>query len=369
MGKHATIVRKGAMCAGAALMLALAGCGTSATTTNSGNNSTDHTVAASNNTNTSNASDSATSKPSKKPSKSITVRYSEVIRSIFYAPQYVAMAEGFFKKDGLNVQMVTSEASNTGAAALLAGSADIALVGPETSVYIYNQQGDNKLKVFYQLTNTDGTFILSHKKINHFTWSDLQGKSIISWRPGSDPEMVLSHDLAKKNVKANVVTNIGPTAMTGAFESGKGDFIQVYEPIASQLVQSGKAYYDASVGQVIGDFPETAFEATAGYIKSHPQVIQGWSNAVYEATKWIDNHSATQVAKAIAPYFAGTSIPLIAKSIQRYQSLHAWTTPVLSQNALNTLQSVLIESGTEKASQKVSYSDVVDSTFAKNAIK
>jgi NitT/TauT family transport system substrate-binding protein len=315
-------------------------------------------------------SSAGTSSASTSVSKPLTtVRYSEVIRSVFYAPAYVAMSEGFFKQEGLNVQMVTSEGSNTGAAALLSGSADIALVGPETAVYIYNQHGSTTLKTFYQLTNTDGSFLLSKQKYSHFSWSDLQGKSVIGWRPGSDPQMVLNSVLKKEGVTADVNTNIAATAMVGAFESGKGDFIQAYEPTASQLVDSGKAYYDTSVGQAIGNYPETAFEATSGYIKAHPEVIQAWTDAVYKATQWMNSHSATDVAKSISSYFSGTSVTALAKSISQYEQLGAWSTPVLSQEEFNTLQDVLIQNGTGKASQKVSYSDVVDPSFAEKAVK
>ncbi|WP_249226764.1 ABC transporter substrate-binding protein [Alicyclobacillus mengziensis] len=360
MQMNAKTMRRGGAALGALLMLSLAGCGTVNSTTGSTG------TPASPGTNTATGNSSSGSGSSSQP---ITVRYSEVIRSVFYAPAYVAMSEGFFKQHGLNVQMVTSEGSNTGAAALLSGSADIALVGPETSVYIYNQHGSQTLKVFDQLTNTDGSFILSKNKMNNFTWKDLQGQSIISWRPGSSPQMVLNYDLKKKGVQANVITNIGPSAMVGAFESGKANFIQVYEPVASQLIQSGKAYYDASVGQAIGTYPETAFEATSSYIKSHPQVIQDWTDAIYQATQYIDTHSANQVATAIAPYFTGTPTSLIASSIQRYQKLHAWDGQILTKSAFNTLQQVLIQNGTEKANQKVNYSDVIDPSFAQNVKK
>ena len=362
MQNAAKTMRRGGAVVGALLMLSLAGCGTvNSTAPSSGSGAPSGTGA-----NTTTGSGSAGSGTSSQP---VTVRYSEVIRSVFYAPAYVAMSEGFFKQSGLNVQMVTSEGSNTGAAALLSGSADIALVGPETSVYIYNQHGSQTVKVFDQLTNTDCSFILSKTKMNNFTWKDLQGQSIISWRPGSSPQMVLNYDLKQKGVQANVITNIGPAAMVGAFESGKANFIQVYEPVASQLIQSGKAYYDASVGQAIGTYPETGFEATSSYIQSHPQVIQDWTDAIYQATKYIDTHTANQVASAIAPYFTGTSPSLLASSIQRYQKLHAWNGQILTQSAFNTLQQVLIQNGTEKASQKVNYSDVIDPSFAQKVKK
>ena len=124
--------------------------------------------------------------------KLTTVKFSEVIRSIFYAPHYVAMSKGFFEEQGLNVDMNTAQGSDKGAAALIAGTADISMVGPETSIYIYNQKGDKILKVFHQLTSRDGSFLLSREKLDDFKWSDVQGKTIIGWRPGSAPQMVMN---------------------------------------------------------------------------------------------------------------------------------------------------------------------------------
>lgn len=299
-----------------------------------------------------------------------TVRFSEVLRSIFYAPHYVAMEKGFFKEEGIQVDMVTSQGSDKGTAALLAGTADISLVGPETSIYVFNQQGDKTVKVFYQLTGTDGSFLLSRKKIDNFKWSDLSGKSVVGWRPGSAPQMVLDHVLKKNNIaNAEVITNIASPAMVGAFDSGKGDYIQVYEPIASMLQQSGK-YLVVSMGEAIGPFPETSYEATTDYIKKHPDVVQSWINAVYKATQWINSHSPDEAAAVIAPYFEGTSKDLIATSIERYKKLDTWpSNPVMTKEQLDILQNVLMEAGTLKAEQKVKYEDVVDATFAEKAGK
>ncbi|WP_245533998.1 ABC transporter substrate-binding protein [Effusibacillus pohliae] len=316
---------------------------------------------------TSNMQDSSKTDPSKNIQ---TVRFSEVIRSLFYAPHYVAIEKGFFKEEGIQVDMVTSQGSDKGTAALLAGTADISLVGPETSIYVFNQNGEKKVKVFYQLTGTDGSFLLSRKKIDNFKWSDVSGKSVVGWRPGSAPQMVLANVLKKNNVNAEVITNIAAPAMVGAFESGKGDFIQVFEPVASMLEQSGKAYLVASMGEAMGTFPETSYVATTDYIAKHPDVIQAWTNAVYKATQWINSHSSDEAAAVIAPYFEGSSKELIAKSIERYKKLNTWpATPVMTKDQLNILQNVLIESGTLKPEQKVKYEDVVDTTFAEKAGK
>lgn len=303
--------------------------------------------------------------------KGPTVRFSEVIHSIFYAPHYVAMAKGFFKGEGINVDMVTSQGSDKGAAALLAGTADISLIGPETSIFIHNQRGEKTLKVFYQLTGTDGSILMSRKKEDAFSWNNLQGKTIIGWRQGSAPNNVLNSVLKQKGVSGvNVVNSIAPEAMVGAFESGKGDYIQVYEPVASTLEQAGKAYTVAALGSEIGNFPETSYEATSDYITAHPDVVQKWSNAVYQATQWIQTHSSEEVAAVLEPYFKETPKALIVQSVERYKQLKVWpSSPVPTYAQLSILQKVLIENGLLKQGEKVLYKDIIDRTFTDKVVK
>ncbi|MCD9024891.1 ABC transporter substrate-binding protein [Cohnella silvisoli] len=298
-----------------------------------------------------------------------TVKFSEVIHSIFYAPHYVAMSQGFFKDQGLNVDMNTAQGSDKGAAALIAGTADISLVGPETSIYIYNQKGDKTLKVFHQLTSRDGSFLLSREKLGNFKWSDLQGKTIIGWRPGSAPQMVLNSTLLKEKVSdVKVVTNIAAPAMAGAFTSGQGDFIQLFEPVASTLVKEGKAYFVASLGEAFGPFPETSYVATSDFIKKNPEIIQKFSNAVAQGAKWLSNASNDEITKALKPFFEGTPEDLIIQSVERYKSQGTWSTnPELTKEQFETLQKVLIENGVLKADAKVTnMDDIVDMSFVKN---
>lgn len=303
---------------------------------------------------------------SKGKDETTTVKFSEVIRSIFYAPHYVAMSQGFFKEQGLNVDINTAQGSDKGAAALIAGTADISMVGPETTIYIYNQKGDKTLKVFHQLTALDGSFLLSREKIDNFAWSDLSGKTVIGWRPGSSPQMVLNSQLLKEQVTGvNVVTNIASPAMAGAFTSGQGDFIQVFEPVASTLVQEGKAYYVASLGEAFGDYPETSYVATSDYIKAHPDVIKKFSAAVAEGAKWLNTASDADIVKALKPFFDGTTDDLILQSVNRYKAQKTWPTdPELTQAQFDILQNVLVENGVLKAEDKVAkMDDVVDMSF------
>ncbi|BBI35361.1 ABC transporter substrate-binding protein [Cohnella abietis] len=312
----------------------------------------------------------ACGKNSNKESVPLTkVKFSEVIRSIFYAPHYIAMSKGFFKEQGLDVDMNTAQGSDKGAAALIAGTADISLVGPETSIYIYNQKGDKTLKVFHQLTSKDGSFLLSREKLDNFKWSDLQGKTIIGWRPGSAPQMVLNSTLLKEQAKdVKVVTNIAAPAMAGAFASGQGDFIQLFEPVASTLVKEGKAYFAASLGEAFGPFPETSYVATSDFIRKNPQTIQKFTTAVAEGARWLSTASKDEITQALKPFFEGTPEDIIIQSVERYKSQGTWSTdPQLTKEQFDILQNVLVENGVLKADEKIaSMDDVVDMSFVKN---
>jgi NitT/TauT family transport system substrate-binding protein len=300
-----------------------------------------------------------------------TVKFSEVIRSIFYAPHYIAMQKGFFKEEGLNVDMNTAQGSDKGAASLIAGTADISLIGPETAIYIYNQKGEKTLKIFHQLTMRDGSFLLSRNKADAFKWSDLEGKTVLGWRPGSSPQMVLNSKLNQDKIKADVTTNIASTAMAGAFTSGKGDFIQVYEPIASTLEKEGKANYVASVGEAFGPYPETSYVATSDFMKSNPETIQKFVNAVVKGTKWLSTATDNEIAEALTPFFDGTPKDVIIQSINRYKKQDTWpVVPELTAEHFETLQKVLIENGVLKPEQKIAnMSDIVDMSFVKSSEK
>ncbi|MCC3376881.1 ABC transporter substrate-binding protein [Cohnella sp. REN36] len=316
------------------------------------------------------ASPSASAESSPSPSAgsagTVTVKFSEVIRSIFYAPHYIAISKGFFEEQGLKIDMNTAQGSDKGAAALIAGTADISLVGPETAIYIHNQKGAKTLKIFAQLTVTDGSFLLSRNKLDAFKWSDLEGKTVIGWRPGSSPQMVMNSMLQKEKVQGvNVVTNIASTAMTGAFASGQGDFIQLFEPVASTLVKEGKAYYAASLGESFGPFPETSYVATSDYIAKHPDVVAKFAKAVHEGAAWLETASEADIVAALKPFFDGTPEDMIAQSVANYKKQGTWSADqVLTPEQFETLQNVLIENGTLKAEEKIAkLEDVADLTF------
>ncbi len=212
---------------------------------------------------------------------------------------------------------------------------------------------------------------MSRSKIDNFSWSDLEGKTVLGWRPGSAPQVVLNSLLLMNDVKdVEVITNIAAPALPGAFISGQGDFIQVFEPVASTLEKDGTAFFITSLGKEIGNFPETSYVAESAFLKEHPTIVQGWVNAVTKAAQWINDSPADEAAKALLPYFEGASEESIIQSVERYKSQDTWlTNPELTEAQFTTLQQVLIDNDLLQEDQKVNLEDIADMTFAEKAGK
>lgn len=300
------------------------------------------------------------------------VRVSEVIHSIFYAPQYVALHLGFFEDEGLDVDIQVSWGADRGAAALLSNSADIALFGPEAAIYIARQGTDRRLIAFAQLTQRDGSFFVAREPMPDFKWEDVKGKVIIGGRVGGVPQMVqefvLYHNGVVPHQDVEIIQNIDLAATAAAFANGVGDFLQVFEPGASILEKQGSGYVVASFGIAGGEIPYTVYHATEDFIQNNPEIIQKFTNAIYRAQIWVHSHTAREIAEVIQPSFPETDIEVLVKALERYQAQDTWSRdPILRPEALDRLQEIAIFSG--ELLEKVPYELIVNTHFAKEATK
>ena len=300
------------------------------------------------------------------------VRYEEVVRSILYVPMYVALSQGYFREAGLDVSMKTSQGTDKGMAALLSGSADIVLIGPEASIYVANSESPVKPKIFAGLTATDGFFLMSKKPIDKFDWNMLKGKTIMSFRPGSNPDVFLEAALRKHGLDPKVdlklVNNIGPAARTGAWIAGQTDFAIFLEPEAGNLERSGNGFALASVGKEVGQVDYTVFTTTDVYIRKNPEIVQAWTNAVARAEKYVASAPSADIAKQISEFFVGLSQAELVEAIDRYRKFNIWkTTPLVEPAAIESLQDMLIADGVLEKAKRVKYEQVVVSDFARNA--
>ncbi len=299
------------------------------------------------------------------------VRLIEVVHSIFYAPQYVALEEGLFKEEGLSVEISTAWGGDKAAASLMAGSGDIALIGPEPTIYIYQQGAKDYIVNFAQLTNTAGSFLVAREPMDDFSWEDVRGKSIIGNRPGGAPQMVLEYSLKERGIipgkDVKVITNLDFTANAGAFVSGIGDFVQLFEPAASTIEAKGQGYVVGSFGEAGGNVPYTVFMAKEKYIQENPEIIQSFTNAIYKAQIWVEKQTIEEIAETIKPYFPDTNTEILIKVIKRYKDQGAWDkNPIIEKDIFEHYEDIIILAG--ELEEKVDYDTVVNTEFANNAV-
>ena len=298
----------------------------------------------------------------KKENDLTSVRVAEVAHSVFYAPQYVALHKNFFKDEGLDVELILTPGADKVTAAVLSGDVEIGFSGSEATIYVYNQGEKDYLKTFAQLTQKDGSFIVSREKIDNFKLSDLKGKYYIAGRAGGMPEMTLEYILTKNgiNPKTDVTldTSVAFAAMEGAFISGTGDFVSLFEPSATKVEQEGFGYIVASLGELGGTVPYTAYNAKTSYIENNKEVIEKFTKAIQKGLDFVNSHTSKEIAEIIKDEFPDTNISDLATVIERYKSVDTWpTTTEFTSESFNHLQDIMINAG--ELQDKVNYNDLV----------
>ncbi len=300
------------------------------------------------------------------------IKVSEVTRSVFYAPQYVAINNGYFKENGIEIELTTGQGADAVMTSVLSNQVNIGFAGPEASIYVYNEGKEDYCQVFAQMTKKDGSFLVAREKNDNFKWQDLKGKTIIPGRKGGVPYMTLEYVLRKNGLdpKKDVVLDdsIKFDLMAGAFTSGTADYVTLFEPTASLTQNENKGYIVASVGEAAGEIPYTAYFAKKSYIENNKETIQKFTNAIYKGQKWVKENSSEDIAKAVQSFFPDTDITLLSKVIQNYKDIDAWNdTPVLKEESFNLLQDVMTSAG--ELQKKAPYDKIVNNEYANEAIK
>ena len=301
------------------------------------------------------------------------VRLNEVTHSVFYAPQYVAMSQGFFAAEGLQVELTNGGGADKVMTAVVSGQSDIGLAGPEASIYVYNQGKADHTQIIAQLTKRDGSFLVGRTE-SPFSWEDLRGKTIIGGRKGGVPEMTLEYVLRQNGltpgVDVTVDTSVQFNMMAGAFTGGQGDYVALFEPTATQVEAAGQGYVLTSIGQESGEIPYTAYFAAASYLQDQADTIQRFTRAIARGQAWVQEHTAEEIAAAIAPQFPDSDLAVLTAVTQRHLDIDAWNAvPRMEQAALERLETVMEGAGELTRDQWVDYSAIVDNTFADAAVK
>lgn len=304
--------------------------------------------------------------------QSNVVRLNEVTHSIFYAPLYVAINNGYFEEAGIEIELVNGGGADKVMTAIASDSADIGLMGPEAAIYCHVEGQQNYPVIFGQLTQKDGSFLVAKTAQPEFKWSDLKGKRILAGRKGGVPAMTLEYVVKNKGGLAlsdlNFDTTVAFDMMVGAFEGDDTiDYCTMFEPTASDYEKQGKGYVVASVGEASGEIPYTAFAASKKYIEKNRDTVKSFLACVLKGYRYICDNSAEKVAEALAPSFVGIDKVLISASVTRYLEIDAWChTPVMKKESFDFLQNIMTESG--NLSGRADFDKAVDNSIAKELI-
>lgn len=304
--------------------------------------------------------------------ENIVIKMNEVTRSVFYAPQYVAINNGYFKDYGIDIELITGQGADAVMTSVLSGEAQIGFAGPEASIYVYNEGKEDYTQVFAQLTKRDGSFLVSKDKLSDFKWEYLKGKTIIPGRKGGVPYMTLEYVIKQHGLNPKTDLKLDDSIkfdlMASAFTSGSADFVTLFEPTASNIQNLGKGYIVASVGKESGEIPYTAYFAKKSYIQKNEQTIQNFTNAIYKGQKWVKEHTSKEIAETIQNFFPGTDLNLLETAIQSYKDIDAWNeNPILKENSFNKLQDVMSLAG--ELEKKAPYDKIINNKYAEEAIK
>ena len=300
------------------------------------------------------------------------VKVAEVTRSVFYAPLYVAIEQGLFKEEGLDVEVTTVWGGDKTMTALISDGADVALVGSETSIYVSARGSTDPIINFAQLTQTDGTFLVSRKKIENFNWDLLKNSDFLGQRKGGMPQMVGEYVLKQHGIHPqndlNLIQNIDFANIANAYISGTGDYVQLFEPQASMFEKEGRGYIVASFGTESGHVPYTTFMTKDSYLTENEETIEKFTAAIYKAQQWVYENNSAETAKLIKNYFEDTDLEIIESSIERYKNQESFAkNPILDQEEWENLQNIMDEAG--ELPKRVDYNTLVNTEFAEKVMK
>ena len=301
------------------------------------------------------------------------VTLNEVAHSIFYAPQYVAIEEGYFSEEGLDLTLITGFGADKVLTALISGEADIGFMGAEASIYAYQEGATDPVVNFAQLTQRAGNFLVAREKMPDFKWEDLKGKKVLGGRKGGMPEMVFEYILKKngidpqKDLTIDQSIDFGSTAAAFTGDDSAAYTVE-FEPSATILEKEGAGYVVASLGEASGYVPYTSYSAKVSYMKENPEVIQKFTNALQKGMDYVQSHTPEEIAEAIAPQFKDTDLETITTIVKRYYDQDTWKENLIfEKDSFELLQDILEDAG--ELTQRANYEDLVQTFYAENAVK
>lgn len=298
--------------------------------------------------------------PKKEENKLDTIKLAEVTHSAFYAPLYVAIENGYFEEEEIKIDLILTSGADKVAAAVLSNDVNVGFAGPESAIYVYAGGEEDYLVTFAGLTKRDGQFIIG--KDDNFDWKDLEGKEVLVGRLGGMPALNFLNALKNANVdadKVNLNYSVEFAALSGSYIAGVGDFVNLFEPNATKLESEGFGKVVASIGELSGEMPYTAFYARKSYLENNKELLERFNNALNKGLNYTKTHTAREVAQVILPQFPDTSLDSLETIVKRYGESDSWLdTTFIKEEYFNNLQELILEN--KLIEEKVPYNKLIN---------
>ncbi len=289
------------------------------------------------------------------------IRVAEVTHSPFYTPFYVAIENGYFKEEGLDIELVLTPGADKVSAAVLSNDVEIGFAGPEASIYVYDGGEEDYIISFAGLTKRDGQFILAREANDNFKLEDLYNKEILVGRKGGMPSLNFLNALKKSNIdpkKININYSVEFAALSGSFIGGIGDYVNLFEPTATKLTKDNLGYVVASIGLMSGEVPYTAFNARKSFINNNEDVIRKFTKALNKGIKYTLENNENEIAKVILKQFPDSSLNDLSVIIKRYKDYDCFLdSTYISEKSFENLEDIMIDNDLLKS--YVPYSDLI----------
>ncbi|MBI4640523.1 MAG: ABC transporter substrate-binding protein, partial [Candidatus Tectomicrobia bacterium] len=299
------------------------------------------------------------------------IRVAEVLHALFYTPQFVAIHLGSFEEEGLQIELMTANDGRLVIEQLLKGEADIGLSGPMRTLKLADESDQDRLINFIEVNSLNGFFLLSRTPKENFQWGDLVGKTLIEFAEAPTPWLCLQYVLKKNGLdpsSVNVIRDLKTPQALEAFRSGRADYMEQSQPATELLLQEGSAHLVASMGEVIGLLPFSAYVATPQFLENHRHLAERFTRAVYKAQQWLASHSAQEISTLIAPSFPDIDPSIRQRAIERYQQQGTWAKdPLLRQPGFDYLQEILLTG--QFIRRKFEYRELVDDELARKVVE
>ena len=300
--------------------------------------------------------------PKKKKNDNIkSVKIAEVTHSVFYAPLYVAIEEGYFNEENIDIKLVLTPGADKVSAAVLSGDVQIGFAGAESAIYVYEKNEKDYLQIFSGLTKRDGQFILGRKDKKDFSLEDLYGKEILVGRSSGMPALNFLNALKNEGIDKNKIKinyNIDFASLSGAFIGNTGDYVNLFEPTALKLEKEGYGYVLQSIGLLSGEMPYTTFYARKSYIENNKDVIKSFTKAINKGLEFVKNNDEMKIAKSIYKQFPDLSLNDLSTIVKRYKDADSFLeSSHIEEKLLVNLENLLIDNNLLK--DYVPYNDLI----------